>query len=223
MPYNFFAIFLLFCVSIFSQPLSVEPKDYAMPIKEAESWVLRFVHPLLLRHSKDPNEIEGLRKRLDAFITLSDKGVICGYPAPFYHPVKRNTVAEMSYFPKLKKPCLILFVPRAMDIQKLETAEKFENYILMAVAHEMIHYEKEKGVTQNGPQPTRLELAKAEATAYGIVILEMIRPMLLRGRKLADIDVLMSNKLRQFKDDINSPLWVTQFLDYDTDKWNPYR
>jgi len=167
-------------------------------------------------YSRKTTEIPALRKRMDSFISILNRvGGIDAYIDT--NEQFKNVLMGWSQEAQGNKVGFFVVVPNMMGLQRSKSKVEFEDYIAASIAHEVIHWElsesKKFPLNEMNRIPSQQE-KHAEAVAWGITILEIIRPMMKQGR-MNDVDMrTRSLQLATFKDDYNHPLWIGSFSNY---------
>ena len=137
-----------------------------------------------------------------------------------HHHHNKKALAELNYDLTGKRPFLLIFVPalrKQMEQWQKAGFNEREIDLMLAIiyAHEQIHYEKSEVEQKYPPLATRIgnkDLdpnlpVDEEAEAWGITILEMIRPALSNGMRLPENMTALSLAFKKAGDDYNSPEW----------------
>jgi hypothetical protein len=197
-------IFFLFATTAFGQGNS------AVSSEEAASYQKNTVIPLLDKILDDQTYPLGIRKRISLLRLGIENKQIAYYAEPFYSPDNKEMVMSVEWDEIQDKPALRLFIPAAKDLQSTKFSRSPENFeLLMAIyfAHEYVHIERDQyhhaGVTD-----------RDEAEAWGITILEMIRPALKQKRSLPESLRYNSEQLKRVKDNYDDPRWIQAFTHY---------
>ncbi len=179
----------------------IGPKDHVISPKECLNYVERVVTPILKEYSGNEREIPGIRHRLVKFGALLQEGKAEYAVVPAYHPYSR-TIAAMTFWDFEHMPVIYLFVPAVQDLQKRESPRNFRDLVAIIFSHEIIHLETDR--------PNH-EVAENEAVAWGITILEIIRPLERQGRRPYPQAISASELLKTFGDNFRHPLWIEHF------------
>lgn len=124
--------------------------------------------------------------------------------SPAYYPNRAMHVAatidELN-----SERALIVFVPEILDWRARLSESDFLYLVLVTFAHEMIHLER----AHDRVPP--VEVPNAEAEAWGITVLEIIRPLqaihFIRIEEFRKLSAL----LKALNDNYNDPRWVKTF------------
>ena len=214
------ALFCLIATTLSGQEpkQTVTPKDWVMRPEAATAYQKNRVQPLLQKAIEDATYPIGITNRIKLLFTGVQNNQILYQASPFYFPRSKTILAHIDYDPQQDKPLLMVFVPSIIDLEK-EFVRKgyprtgFELELAIAFAHEYIHVELA------AKYPFRLRAvsavdAKEEAHAWGITILEMVRPALQQNRWLQPSFRLTSDEFKKVGDNYNHPAWIAAFANY---------
>jgi hypothetical protein len=213
----FAVLFALWCVSgLAGQGRVITPRDFVMSETAARQWLEATAPPLIVKYANDPNELAAVRSRLEFFVRLRQTGQLKYSALPIYSPQSPNVLAHVDYDVRENKPYLMVFVPAFMAYQKRVDPEVFQNQIVVAYVHEMIHIEQ----VRSGEfrwlinQPHSLDTDRQEAAAFGKTILQVTRPWQARSRRLDPSWTARSRLLAECRDDYADPKWIASFSGY---------
>ena len=196
--------------------------EAVMTSEVAVRYINTEINPILAKVANDPSQIPGIKNRLiEQFKATVPGGKMMEGAMRGFRPGVPDSVAHLDYDAAQKKPFLMIFVPALQKMKRdLEWSgyktHDIETIIGLIFAHEQVHYEIdelqkkypiEQRVGKNNPD---LE-AREEAEAWGITILEMIRPALEKKIRLPQYMVDNSAELKRVGDDYHNPAWVYAF------------
>jgi len=198
--------------------------EMTMRSEEAAKYINDEINPRLTRVANDPNQIPGIRDRLREIIINTNKpsGKMLYTAVGGYHPDSHETIAHVDYDIKNKKPLLMIFIPAIQNeiktfIAKHYRQEEIDLMVAIYYAHEQVHYEnteikhKYPKLAERALKKDRDLEAREEAEAWGITILEMIRPAIAKGFRLPANLIQNSEAFKQVGDNYNSQLWIDAF------------
>lgn len=214
------AAVLALLIGITPTPLAGQSVQPAMTQAEAFNFYTQYITPALIARRDDPNEIPKLRARLDIlteYVQNNPRYVL--YMNDYARAgqlVLKNLYASWANDSSTARPSLHIFVPVFRDYKMTASPRQFEDYVALVFAHEMIHWELSefKMFPLVLPAPVnQAAFSRAEATTWGLTILEIIRPMIEQGR-IKDLHILdRSEELRKLGDKYHDPRWLAQFTE----------
>jgi hypothetical protein len=214
-------VFWWFAATVLGQQYNVvvTEKDWVMAPEAATVYMMTSVAPLLDKAIRDPSYPIGISKRVTLLFTQIQDGKIEYRAEPFYRPTSKDTLAHVDWDAKQNKPVLMVFMPAVRDLRakaEFQNSDNFELLMAITFAHEYVHIERDKY------HPMKLRAGtyspqiaqKDEAEAWGITILEMIRPALQQHRWLPENLRHNSKELKKAKDNYDDPGWIAAYANY---------
>lgn len=206
-------------VSGVSAQREIRPSDYVITLQQAFDYASNVISPILVRHANDPKEIPGLRNRLVKIGLLTQENRIDYRAEPAFYPGNKTVLAHWEppddLDPKHREVFMV-FIPAVQDTQRMKSSKEFDDYIAVAFAHEVIHYEQlaefpQKPLIDKPYGPAQM---REEAYAWGKTVLEILRPLIRQGRIKDKQFLIFSEQLSRFKDDYKDPGWIRGFAKY---------
>lgn len=186
---------------------------------EAARYMYSTFRNVTMYHASNPNEIPALKRRMQSAIEMFDRpdrkvGHVA-YPGKI--PSTSNLVFSWVFEPYHSRMSLWVSVELVRMQQQAKTVKDFHEYMAVAYAHEMIHWE----LSESGKfplqtlhrQPKHVQL-QAEAVAWGVTLLEIVGPMIKQGRMNDKMVNRRWKELSSFGGDYNHPGWVKLFDNY---------
>ncbi|MEO8065471.1 MAG: hypothetical protein ABI643_01280 [Candidatus Doudnabacteria bacterium] len=201
-----------------AQQRAITPKNWVISADAAFKWVEQVATPILLKHADDPKELPAVKNRIAKLRQMLEAKQLEYLAEPFFYHGSKTSLGHTDYDRTARRPVLMIFVPAWQAYQKTVAPGVFENEIVLAYAHEMIHVEHM--VSGEFPstfgKPWGIDGMREEAAAWGQTILEIIRPWNQQGRALEPSLMKLSEQLAEVKDDYKDARWVLTFSNYET-------
>lgn len=223
---NLFSLAALpcFAATLFAQPYQAEitQKDWVMTPTVAIAYQMHVVAPFLDKAIRDPTYPKGITGRITTLFNQIQAGKIEYRAEPFYYPQSKFVLAHVDWDSKQEKMVLMVFVPAIRNLRAepaFSSDVNFELMMAITFAHEYVHVERDPlhpirfRSGKNTPEIRRLS-AQDEAEAWGVTILEMIRPALKQNRWLPENLRQDSEQLKLAKDNYDDPGWIQAFAHY---------
>ena len=191
--------------------------------RQATAYAEKVVNPILIKHALDPKEIPAIRNRLMEFSRQNQTGKLGYEMQPVRSPWGPTTVAKTQYNDEGTKRVIMGFAPQIKEDEaefKMQgRPQDFEDYVVLTFAHEMVHVELMEAKPEHDEQArlgwTNRELMlKDEAEAWGITIIEILRPMIAKNRWAPKTMSDASKWLKELSDNYEDPRWINGFQNY---------
>ncbi len=183
----------------------IRESDFVMSQDEASKFSAEAISPILIEFARGNDGPEALRSRLQTLVKMINNHEIVYVASPAYYPVRElHALAKVERFQS--ETFVVAFIPELMDWRARLSPSDFRYGVLVTFAHEMIHLELGRD-----PQFRQdKNAAKAEAVAWGITVLEIIRPLEAQGLSVPEYKQL-STLLKSLKDDYTNSRWLKNF------------
>ena len=198
--------------------MEISQKDWVMTPKAASIYLTGTIQPLLDMAIRDPTYPPGISRRIALLFTEIQNRKIEYYAEPAYYPTSKKEDAHVDYDVRQSKPILMVFIPSIIDEKPQDYPRGgFELMMAITFAHEYAHLEYYKRHPANLQVSKRTpEMAeREEADAWGVTILEMIRPALAQHRWLPANLIQDSETFKKAGDNSDNPRWIAAFKGYD--------
>lgn len=197
--------------------MRITEKDHVMSLDAAYEYGKTVIGPVLDKYIKDGGEIPALRIRLIRIAEMLGAGTMYYRTVPAHYPRSNSLLLKSDLDPHDDKPVVYLFVPAVQKMEKEKSRKDFEDAIAVSFAHEYIHWENRYEFPWEKRRYVRdydWEMMAEEAAAFGITIIEIIRPMESQGRRPFPELIASSEELRKVGDDYRRPGWIEAFRHY---------
>jgi hypothetical protein len=221
-------LFCLFATTVFGQEYSaneVPQQNVGMTFAEAMSYQENTIDPLFEKVIGDQTYPSGIRERIALLRDGIRNNSILFYPDPFYSLDNKLALISLEWDTEQNKPVLIAFIPAIKDLRTTDFFRSDENFelsmaIFFAIEYVHIEFDHYRFIERpSGIRPALKTPEEDDAEAWGVAILQMIRPSLQAHRPLPENLRHNSKELKSFKDNYHDPRWVREFAHYaDSDK-----